>query len=98
MLQLTTMDFEKRMIDLETKISFQDQTIEDLHDVIYKHQQQITQLQKAIENFQNQIKSDASLEFTDFINFYSQRRNNLKLKLKEVLNVRNVETNSESYL
>ena len=57
MLQLTTMDFEKRMIDLETKISFQDQTIEDLHDVIYKHQQQITQLQKAIENFQNQIKS-----------------------------------------
>lgn len=57
MLQLTTMDFEKRLIDLETKISFQDQTIEDLHDVIYKHQQQINQLQKAIENFQNQIKS-----------------------------------------
>jgi SlyX protein len=51
------MDIEKRIIDLETKISFQDQTIEDLHDMIYKQQQQITQLEKAFENFHRQIKS-----------------------------------------
>ncbi len=51
------MDFEKRLIDLETKISFQDQTIEDLHEAIYKQQQQITQLEKTIENFHTQIKS-----------------------------------------
>jgi SlyX protein len=54
------MDFEKRLIDLETKISFQDQTIEDLHDVIYKQQQQINQMEKAIENFKGQLKSGES--------------------------------------
>lgn len=51
------MDFEKRLVDLETKISFQDQTIEDLHESIYKHQLQIAQLKKTIENFQNQMES-----------------------------------------
>jgi hypothetical protein len=43
---------------------------------------------------QNHIKSDASIEFTDFINFYTERRSSLKLKLQEVLNVRNTEVNS----
>jgi len=43
---------------------------------------------------QNHIKSDASLEFTDFIKFYDERRKTLKLKLQEVLNVRNIESNS----
>ncbi len=52
------MDFEKRLNDLETKISFQDQTIEDLHDVLYKQQQKITQLEILVENFNNQIKSN----------------------------------------
>ena len=51
------MDFEKRIIDLETKISYQDQTIEDLHDVIYKQQQQLDQMQKDFENFKGQIQS-----------------------------------------
>lgn len=51
------MDFEKRLIDLETKISFQDQTIEDLHDVIYKQQQQINQMELTIENFKGQLTS-----------------------------------------
>ena len=51
------MDFEKRLIDLETKISYQDQTIEDLHEALYKQQQQITQLEKAIENLNRQINS-----------------------------------------
>jgi SlyX protein len=54
------MDFEKRLIDLETKISYQDQTIEDLHEMIYKQQQQIAQMEKAIDNFQRQMKSGDS--------------------------------------
>lgn len=37
---------------------------------------------------QNHIKSDTSLEFEDFIDFYTERRNTLKLKLQEVLNIR----------
>lgn len=51
------MDFEKRLIDLETKISFQDQTIEDLHEVLYKQQKQIDQLEKNIEILQNNFKA-----------------------------------------
>jgi SlyX protein len=54
------MDFEKRLIDLETKISYQDKTIEDLHEMIYKQQQQIAQMEKAIDNFQRQMKSGDS--------------------------------------
>lgn len=51
------MDFEKRLIDLETKISFQDQTIEDLHSVIYKQQQQINLMEITLENLKGQITS-----------------------------------------
>jgi SlyX protein len=54
------MDFEKRLIDLETKISFQDQTIEELHVVIYKQQKQIDQMEKMMENLKGQIKSGES--------------------------------------
>jgi SlyX protein len=60
MLMLESMDFEKRLIDLETKISYQDKTIEDLHEMIYKQQQQIAQMEKAIDNFQRQMKSGDS--------------------------------------
>lgn len=57
MITLCLMDFEKRLIDLETKISYQDQTIEDLHEVIYKQQQQILHLEKSLDNLQRQMKS-----------------------------------------
>lgn len=51
------MEFEPRLIELETKIAYQDKTIEDLSDVIYKQQQQITNLEKALELLKNQIHS-----------------------------------------
>lgn len=51
------MDIESRLIDLETKIAYQDKTIEDLSDVIYKQQQQITGLEKALELLKKQINS-----------------------------------------
>ena len=39
---------EEKIIDLETRLSFQDQTITELNDVITHQQQQIDHLQEAI--------------------------------------------------
>ena len=35
---------EERLVELETQITFQDQTIKDLSDVIYKQQQELERL------------------------------------------------------
>lgn len=51
------METEQRLIDLETKIAYQDKIIEDLSDVLYKQQQQITGLEKALELLKRQIDS-----------------------------------------
>ena len=51
------MDIEQRLIELETKIAYQDKTVEDLSDVIYKQQQQINGLEKSLVHFKNQLDS-----------------------------------------
>ncbi len=51
-------NLDQRIIDLETKISFQDKSIEDLSDSLYQHQQQIIQLEKALQVLQKRIESD----------------------------------------
>ncbi len=35
---------EERLVEIETRIAFQEQTIKDLSDVIYKQQQEIDRL------------------------------------------------------
>ena len=54
------MEIEQRLIELETKIAYQDKTIEDLSDVIYKQQQEITMLAKTVEQLRAQVLSIAS--------------------------------------
>ncbi len=49
---------DQRIIDLETKISFQDKSIEDLSDSVYRQQQQLTELEKKIQALQKRIESD----------------------------------------
>ena len=49
---------DQRIIDLETKISFQDKSIEDLSDSVYLQQQQLTELEKKIQALQKRIESD----------------------------------------
>lgn len=51
------MDAEQRLIDLETKIAFQDQVIEDLNLVVIRQQNQIDQLEKSFALFKSQIHS-----------------------------------------
>ena len=51
-------NLDQRIIDLETKISFQDKSIEDLSDSVYRQQQQLTELEKKIQALQKRIESD----------------------------------------
>ncbi len=50
-------DQDQRLIDLETKISFQDKSIDDLSDALYVQQLQIAELEKALKNIQKRIES-----------------------------------------
>jgi len=54
---------EKRLIELETKISYQDHIIGELNDVIIRQQKQIDRLEKSVKHLQEHLKgsSDSGL-------------------------------------
>ncbi len=52
-----TTETEKRFIDLETKISHQDLMLEELHEVLYKQQAEISFLQKKLKVLEEQFSS-----------------------------------------
>lgn len=52
---------EERFINIETKIAFQDQTIQDLNDVLYEQQQQIEKLASICDLLMRQVKEIAAL-------------------------------------
>ena len=49
---------DERFIAIETKLLHQEQTLEDLHQVIYKQQETIDKLQKKLENLEGKLTSD----------------------------------------
>ena len=53
---------EKRLIDLEIKVSHQDLIIEDLHTVIYQQQKQLDQLKDSLKILTQKIKAAAENE------------------------------------
>ena len=46
--------FEERLVDIETKIAFQEQTIKDLNDVVYEQQKEIEKLGAIVESLLQQ--------------------------------------------
>jgi SlyX protein len=54
------MDLEHRMIELETKISYQDHMIQELNDVIVSQQRQIDALQQQLVRVRDHLKSTHS--------------------------------------
>ncbi len=47
---------EKRLVEIETKIAFQEQTIKDLSDVIYEQQQEIERLGSICDALVKRVK------------------------------------------
>lgn len=47
---------EERLIELETKISYQDHLIGELNDVVTRQQKQIDRLEKAMSRLHEQMK------------------------------------------
>jgi len=52
---------EERLINIETKIAFQDQTIQDLNDVLYQQQQEIERIASVCDLLVKQIKELSEL-------------------------------------
>ncbi len=48
---------EERMVDIETKITFQDNTLQELNDVIYRQQKQIDQLEAICQSLIERVKA-----------------------------------------
>jgi SlyX protein len=48
---------ENRLIELETRLAFQDHTLQELNTVIVRQQQEIAALTREIENLKAQFKT-----------------------------------------
>jgi len=48
---------ENRLIELETRLAFQDHALQELNTVIVRQQQEITALTREIENLKAQFKT-----------------------------------------
>lgn len=49
-------NLEHRLVELETKISFQEQTIEDLNSALVEQHKDITKLSRIVENLASQVE------------------------------------------
>ena len=52
---------EERLVEIETKIAFQEETIKDLNDVLYEQQQEIERLGSLCDALVKRVK-----EFSEF--------------------------------
>jgi SlyX protein len=51
------MDIENRIIELETRISYQDHIIQELNEVVTRQQQQIDRLEKSLKQMSEHMKA-----------------------------------------
>lgn len=47
---------DERLIELETKIAFQEQTVDTLNEVVTAQQQQLDRLERKVEAFRQQVQ------------------------------------------
>ena len=63
---------EERLVEIETKIAFQEKTIQDLSDVIYEQQQEIERLGSTCDDLMKRVKELS--EFTPGIDAPANER------------------------
>lgn len=47
---------EERLIELETRLAFQDKTMEELNEVVTRQQQQLDQLEEQLSRLANRLR------------------------------------------
>jgi SlyX protein len=50
------MTIEEQLIDIETKIAFQEDTLQELNELVYQQQKQLDQLEAAFKSLASRIK------------------------------------------
>jgi len=55
---------EERIVNIEAKIAYQDHTLQELNDVIYRQQKQIDQLESICQHLIERVKSLADTSVT----------------------------------
>ena len=56
-MKLTHIMIEERLVNIETKISYQEDLIEELNKVIYQQQQRIDQMEALCKSLTNHVQS-----------------------------------------
>ncbi len=54
----TTASADQRMIEIETKIAFQDKLLDELNGVVYQQQLKVDELEKKVSDLQKKISDD----------------------------------------
>ena len=54
---------EDRLVEIETKIAFQENTIKDLSDTVYNQQKQINTLNETLKHLIDQIEESSIISF-----------------------------------
>jgi len=55
---------EERMVNIEAKIAYQEHSLQELNDVIYRQQKQIDQLEQICQQLIERVKSLAETSLT----------------------------------
>ncbi len=56
---------DERLIEIETKVAYQEHTISELNDVIYRQQQQIDQLERICKALTDRMQDMAETSTSD---------------------------------
>jgi SlyX protein len=55
-------ELERRLADIEVKLSFAENLVDELNGVVYRQQQQIDALQEALRRLRDQVEANAPAE------------------------------------
>jgi SlyX protein len=64
---MSKLSLEDRIIELETRLEFQDETIGRLNDEVLTQQQQVLQLHKALELLQKRLRESSAVDLEPVI-------------------------------
>jgi SlyX protein len=58
-------DAEKRLVEIETKLAFAENLLDELNAVVYRQQKEIDALREALRQLRDQVEASASPEPLD---------------------------------